>query len=274
MKPISLPIGSDTINKTNNSVIFSGSNPSEFQAFKNVFKNAKYNDKTGKLEFDLSKDPLDCANLAKALLAIPNGSAYYDRVQLPYVKAYLQAMANENNKIGDTLYLHLYPISPQAYNPINYNNETSINAKVTNTKSKKTVSDTLTVSPVSAGEAEATKASLVSQYVDAKTGKPIGEGISTIYKSLDESWTITPAIIKGYAYVSTNDHNLLDKIGLTEVVNPQGTVNTGNDGSKPDLGAPEIKNYELKTGPIIPAFVAGKNQDITYIYDNLGSAYF
>lgn len=301
-----IPMGSDTINKTNNSVIFSGSNPSEFQAFKNVFKNANYDDKTGKLEFDLSKDPLDWANLAKALLAIPSGSAYYDRVQLPYVKAYLQAMANENNKIGDTLYLHLYPISPQAYNPINYNNEISINAKVTNTKSKKTVSDTLTVSPVSAGEAEATKASLISQYVDAKTGKPIGEGIATIYKSLDESWTITPAIIKGYAYVSTNDHNLLDKIGLTEVINPQGTVNSGmlgkqstilfaytnegtitshfvdtkgqeiqskrvtagNDGSKPDLGAPEIKNYELKTGPTIPDFVAGKNQDITYIYDN------
>lgn len=301
-----IPVGSNSKTNVNTSVIFAGSMVSDFPAFKNVFKNAKVNADTGVLEFDLSKDPKDWSNLAKALLAVPESSMYYDRVHLPYAEKFLESIATDDDKIGDTLNLHLYPVSPKVYEPINYNNAVSLNVKVTNNKSNKSVTDTLTVQPVSAGDAEATKATIMSQFVDEKTGKPIGEGLSSLYKSVDETWEVKPATIDGYAYVSTNDPDVISKIGLSEtlpssgkvtadMIGKQGSiifaytnegtitshfvdkdgktlkedeVTTGVNGNTPELKAADIKNYVLTSTSDIPSFIAGKNQDVTYVYDN------
>jgi LPXTG-motif cell wall-anchored protein len=301
-----IPVGSNSKTNVNTSVIFAGSMVSDFPAFKNVFKNAKVNADTGALEFDLSKDPKDWSNLAKALLAVPESSMYYDRVHLPYAEKFLESIAADDDKVGDTLNLHLYPVSPKVYEPINYNNAVSLNVKVTNNKSNKSVTDTLNVQPVSAGDAEATKATIMSQFVDEKTGKPIGEGLSSLYKSIDETWEVKPATIDGYAYVSTNDPDVTSKIGLSEtlpssgkvtadMIGKQGSivfvytnegtitshfvdkdgkslkedeVTTGVNGNIPELKAADIKNYVLTSTSDIPSFIAGKNQNVTYVYDN------
>lgn len=298
------PMGSITTNKVNVAVIFAGSNPSDFPAFKNVFKNAKYDDSKKTIEFDLSRDPKDWSNLAKALLAIPKGGSYYDRVQISYVKSYLQAMEKDDDKIGDTLAMHLYPVSPTTgFEPINSNNTVTATAVITNAKNKKTVTKIMNVKPVTAGNASSTQTTIAVQTADSTTGKSIGDGITYQYKSINEKWDITPPEIKGYAYVSTNDEDLLNKIGITGIATTgtvtkdmigetenilfaytnQGTVTahfvnsegkelsskvlkSGTDGTLPKFTVPEIQKYELDVSPDIPSFKAGKNIDINYIY--------
>jgi len=300
------PLGSNKVSKSNVAAIFAGSNASDFPAFQNIFKNAKYDESTKTVDFDVSRDPKDWANLAIALLATPKGSQYYDRIHIPYVQSYLEAMASDNDSVGDTFQMTFYLVSPNTgFEPINFNNDEVVTGVITNSKSKKSVKKVLVITPVVSGQASSTQTSIAVQTVDNENGKSIGDGATFNNLLVGEKWNFTPPTVKGYAYVSTNDKTLLSKLGIeglatsgtvtqdmigksenilfaytnkgtitSHFVDEEGkelhdkSITTDTDGNIPQIKAPIISNYELKSSPTIPSVKAGENIDITYIYSN------
>ena len=216
-----IPIGSSS--STNNiKVIAGGFTVNNLPPLKNVFKNAKYNKETGILEFDLSRESSDWGKMADQLLVAPE---YADYLKTDWITSYLKSMSGSNPN-HNTLYFNLYEVSPQAYSPINYNLPLKTDLIVKNSKTNKSVTQHLTVNPVSAGNGLATQAGITALYVDEKTGEPIGNSSETKFFDPATGYTFKAPGIPGYKYVSKNDSELISKLGVTDVVDEIGKVTT------------------------------------------------
>ncbi|WP_407350355.1 MucBP domain-containing protein [Lactococcus garvieae] len=298
-----IPIGSNTqTHRPINSIVL-GSNPTQTPALKNIFKNLKYDAATDVFTFDLSKNASDYEKMADELLSDPN----FERKDIEWVKSYLLETAQSGNPELNASVLHLYFTAPESYVPINYNNKTTVTASVTNSKSNKKADVTMITNPVTAGEGLATKAGIISQYVDAATGEPLADGQSVEALESGDSYDSQPKAIEGWAYTTTNDKAVTDLLGVDNIIPAQGTVSDamigsyhnivhaytnigsvtahyvdtegnslapdkkvlGKDKTNPEgLEAEEIENYQLVQSERIPQFEAGVDKEITFVYDN------
>ncbi len=216
-----IPIGSNST--TNNIRVIAGAyTVNNLPPLKNVFKNAKYNKETGILEFDLSRNASDWGKMADQMLVAPE---YANYLKTDWITSYLESMSGSNPN-HNTLYFNLYEVSPEAYSPINYNLPLKTDLIVKNSKTNKSVTQHLTVNPVSAGNALATQAGITALYVDEKTGEPIGNLSETKFFDPATGYTFEAPGIPGYKYVSKNDSELISKLGVTDVVDEIGKVTT------------------------------------------------
>ena len=247
-----IPIGSSST--TNNiKVIAGGFTVNNLSPLKNVFKNAKYNKETGILEFDLSRNASDWGKMADQMLVAPE---YANYLKTDWITSYLKSMSGSNPN-HNTLYFNLYEVSPQAYSPINYNLPLKTDLIVKNSKTNKSVTQHLTVNPVSAGNGLATQAGITALYVDEKTGEPIGNSSETKFFDPATGYTFKAPGIPGYKYVSKNDSELISKLGVTDVVDEIGKVTTNMVGKQSYI----LYSY-TKGGTVVTSFKDTANKTL------------
>ncbi|WDA67441.1 mucin-binding protein [Lactococcus lactis] len=221
-----IPIGS-TSSGSPISAIAHGGTLDQFPEFKNVIKNVAYDKDKVQLSFDLSQKKADWQALAKALLANKNfGNTNGQRAS--WITDYLTNMANGNSDVNTT-FTSLYSVQHEGFIPINNNFAIKVDVKATNSKSGKTTTQHDIVDPVHAGDDDATKAGVKIQTMDTQ-GDPIGEAQTAQYYSKGDSYKVSAPDIKGYRLIATNPKSLIDKLGITNVVEPEGTIDDSNIG--------------------------------------------
>lgn len=62
-------------------------------------------------------------------------------------------------------------------------------------------------------------------------GNPIGELQTLSYYGSGDAYTVTPPVIKGYRLLNVNPQSLIDKLGITNVVDQQGKIDSSNIGN-------------------------------------------
>lgn len=221
-----LPIGSNSATQSPMRAIAGAFVIGQYPEYQNVIKNAKFNDKTQELSFDLSRDPKDWAKMAKGLMA---NAQFYNGNPAEWVTTYLEQMAKDDNAAHDTGYINFYLVSPQAYHPINPNFALTVDVKATNSKSGATATQRSVVNPVSSGEGDQTMAGVMIQTVDTK-GKAISAEQSPHYFSAGDKYTVTAPDIKGYQLDQTNPQSLIDQLSIPDVVEPSGVISASDIG--------------------------------------------
>ncbi len=222
-----IPIGSSSTGSPI-SAIASNSSLDKFPEFKNVIKNASYDKSKQKLSFDLSNKKADWQALGADLLKNEEWGAN-ESGRVSWLTDYLKAMANGNTD-QNTTFTSYYPVQSASFVPVNNNFPVKVDVVATNSVSKDKTTHHIIVDPVKAGNGDSTKAGVQIQTMDTE-GTPIGETQTPTFYASGDSYKVTAPTIKGYKLINTNPQSLIDKLGITNVVEPQGNIESSNIGN-------------------------------------------
>lgn len=201
----------------------------KFPEFKSVIKNASYDKEKQILYFDLSNKKTDWQALGAGLLKNEAYGSSNGKERAAWITDYLKAMAN-GNVDQNTTFSSYYPVNSVSFVPVNNNFSLKVDVTVTNSLSKAKTTNHIIVDPVKAGNGDTTKAAVQLQLMDSE-GNPIGELQTPSYYGSGDAYTVTPPVIKGYRLLNVNPQSLIDKLGITNVVDQQGKFDSSNIGN-------------------------------------------
>lgn len=269
-----------------------------------VVSDYHFDAETNTHSYKFSRKAKDWANFAKVALT---SSAYKDLLNSTS-RAFLQRMAKDDNAEKLMPYVQFCDFQTTAtHHPINWDMDMKVDFKIQNDNGD-TYLKHWTVQPLKSGEADATKLLLETQYVDEQgkaikdmesQSLSLGDTWSlnppTIkgykYLATNDAATLkilglpndSTGVAEATGEVVQENIGKINSVVMTytnkgsvtaHFVDTAGKVLqeplkvTGQESEIPELTAPSIKNYYLKTSPTLPAIQAGENQDITYVYDN------
>ncbi|WP_285013677.1 mucin-binding protein [Lactococcus garvieae] len=200
-----------------------------FPEFKNIIKNASYDKAKQIFSFDLSNKKADWQALGADLLKNEAYGSSNGKERASWITDYLKAMAN-GNVDQNTTFSSYYPVQGASFVPVNNNFSLKVDVTVTNSASKAKTTNHIIVDPVKAGNGDTTKAAVQLQLMDSE-GNPIGELQTPSYYGSGDAYTVTPPVIKGYRLLNVNPQSLIDKLGITNVVDQQGKFDSSNIGN-------------------------------------------
>ena len=201
----------------------------KFPEFKSVIKNASYDKEKQIFSFDLSNKKTDWQALGAGLLKNEAYGSSNGKERAAWITDYLKAMAN-GNVDQNTTFSSYYPVNSVSFVPVNNNFSLKVDVTVTNSLSKAKTTNHIIVDPVKAGNGDTTKAAVQLQLMDSE-GNPIGELQTPSYYGSGDAYTVTPPVIKGYRLLNVNPQSLIDKLGITNVVDQQGKFDSSNIGN-------------------------------------------
>lgn len=201
----------------------------KFPEFKSIIKNASYDKEKQIFSFDLSNKKTDWQALGAGLLKNEAYGSSNGKERAAWITDYLKAMANGNVE-QNTTFSSYYPVNSVSFVPVNNNFSLKVDVTVTNSLSKAKTTNHIIVDPVKAGNGDTTKAAVQLQLMDSE-GNPIGELQTPSYYGSGDAYTVTPPVIKGYRLLNVNPQSLIDKLGITNVVDQQGKFDSSNIGN-------------------------------------------
>lgn len=223
-----IPIGSSSSGAPI-SAIAHNATVATFPEFKNIIKNASYDKAKQIFSFDLSNKKADWQALGADLLKNEAYGSSDGKERASWITDYLKAMAN-GNVDQNTTFSSYYPVQGASFVPVNNNFSLKVDVTVTNSASKAKTTNHIIVDPVKAGNGDTTKAAVQLQLMDSE-GNPIGELQTPSYYGSGDAYTVTPPVIKGYRLLNVNPQSLIDKLGITNVVDQQGKFDNSNIGN-------------------------------------------
>ncbi|MGI1836879.1 mucin-binding protein [Lactococcus garvieae] len=239
-----IPIGSSSTGAPITAIAQNAS-MKQYPEFQTVIKNIAFDKTKQELSFDLSHKKADWQALGRALLKNESfGKESRSKGgRARWITDYLQEMAKGNSD-QNTPFTSWYLVQNKAFAPINYNFPLKMDVVATNSKSKEKTTQHIIVDPVNAGKGDKTKATIKIQTMDGE-GKPIGEGQVPHFYNSGEDYKLSAPVIKGYRMVKINPATLIDKLGIPNVVYPQGHIESKNIGNIYNVAYEYVKEVPL-----------------------------